>query len=126
MQRLVENGYQINSLDTLQRQTVLGAAVESGDLATVRLLVENGANVNGVNKYNATPLMYACGDVGTNPRERKMPQNRPQLVEYLLNKGADISIRTTQRRTALSIAQCHKQDSERESVIALIQNASSS
>ena len=54
----------------------------------VQSLVEAGANINAVDEYGKTPLMCACGTC-----------NVP-LIEYLLSKGADTTIRDRDGDTA--------------------------
>src|SRR6266446_6706155 len=67
------------------------AAVGSQDAMT--LLVEAGADVNAKNAFDATPLMWAAGDIAK--------------VRLLLAKGADVNARSKIGRTPLLIAALH-------------------
>lgn len=57
-------------------------------LSMVKSLVEAGANINVIDRYGQTPLMGACATC-----------NVP-LIEYLLSKGADKTIRDNDGDTA--------------------------
>ena len=60
------------------------------DAATVRLLLEKGADVNAQNSDGGTALMYAIDD--------------PEKITLLLDKGADPNLRSGEGATALLIA----------------------
>ncbi|CAJ0554543.1 Ff.00g130560.m01.CDS01 [Fusarium sp. VM40] len=55
--RFISQSMSIPSGDT---GTVLHFAVKGGDLAMVRTLISNGADVNALNKHDETPLMIAA------------------------------------------------------------------
>jgi len=55
--------------------TALCAAVYIGNLDMIKLLIENGADVNTVSSYNATPLHVATG------------LNRLDIVKYLIEEA---------------------------------------
>ena len=57
----------------LHNSPELVEASQEGDLATVRRLVESGADVNSVGEHGMGPLLTFT----------------PSVVEYLLSKGAD-------------------------------------
>ena len=68
----------INSM--FHNSSVLGDAVRFSSLETVTFLVENGAEVNGVENTRLTPVQGAA------------MSNRPEILLYLLEKGADVNI----------------------------------
>lgn len=73
------------------------------DIAMVRFLVENGANVNIRNNNGETPLMEAS-------KCRFWVRNRDEYadtVRYLLTHGAEIDIETDDGKTALYFACIH-------------------
>jgi ankyrin repeat protein len=70
--------------------TPLMFAVFYGDAATVRLLLEKGANPNIANDAGATALMWAAGDL--------------EKTRLLVDHGADVNARSDGGRTPLMIA----------------------
>ncbi len=57
----------------------LHKAIKKNTLDTVKLLVEQGADVNAPDTYNCTPLYLAfC-------------ENKEDIIDYLLSKGADLN-----------------------------------
>jgi len=73
--------------------TALHYAVRSGHLEIVRLLLENGANVNALEHEDWTPLYYAANN------------GHYRIAKLLLEHGADKSIKDNYKgRTALDVA----------------------
>jgi ankyrin repeat protein len=58
----------------------------SGDVVKVRQLVADGADVNFANRLGVTALMVAA------------QWNRPEIVHFLLSKGADVEAEETSSR----------------------------
>jgi ankyrin repeat protein len=79
------------------RFPLLATAAFQGQLATVRLLLERGADGNARGQRGATPLMMAAA----------APHPDPAIVRLLMEKGADLNARDQAGRTALdwSLAQ---------------------
>ena len=81
-------------------QTPLLTAIKSNEhsLETVRLLVENGADVNRGDDSGWTPLHEACskGDL--------------ELVKYLISKGADKSLQNKDGATPFAVISQEHQD----------------
>ena len=70
----------------------LVVAIGKGELQTVKQFIESGTKVN--KKINGlTPLMYAAR------------YNKVQIIEYLLQKGADCEIKDANGFTALNYAE---------------------
>jgi ankyrin repeat protein len=63
-------------------QTVLMLAARTGDVAVAELLVKHGADVNRREEFkDQSAVMWAAGE------------SHPELVAFLVSKGADLSIR---------------------------------
>ena len=70
----------------------LVVAISKGEIETVKQFIENGTKVN--KKLNGlTPLMYAAR------------YNKVEIIQYLLQKGADRDIKDSQGFTALNYAE---------------------
>jgi ankyrin repeat protein len=83
---LFTNALQANESTTTNTTTVavvkptpsqLNVAISKGDLTKVQQLVEIGVDFNKKDERGKTPLMYA------------ILFNHPQIVSYLIKKGAD-------------------------------------
>lgn len=74
-------------------RNVLMESIKFKKLDLVKILVENGADVNLCSKKkNYHPLMYACN------------KDCPEIVKYLLEKGADPNIKSNTGWTVLMFA----------------------
>ena len=76
----IKLGAEVNAVDHTG-DTALHAAVKSKSIETVRLLLENGADVNAPGNYEYTPLDYA-----TNTRNPSV-----EIARLLLEQGADVN-----------------------------------
>lgn len=90
---LLSHGADSNSLDA-KGNTPLHTAVLREDLATVQLLVTSKANINAKDRDGATPLQKALVKLQDSPR---------QLVNYLIDHGADVHVRDTNGNTLLHL-----------------------
>jgi len=70
----------------------LCTAIYKGDLATVKKFVEYGANINEESN-GMTPLMFAAR------------YNKVDIIKYLLEKGADKSVKDERGFTAVKYAE---------------------
>lgn len=124
LQLLLNHGASLSTGQT----SLLYMAVSVGDLEMVSVLVELGANVNFEGENNWTALHYACAyggckiikvllKAGANINAINTNGNTPlhmvircytgvsiQLVELLLNKGADPHFKNHEGKTALDVA----------------------
>jgi ankyrin repeat protein len=64
--------------------------MQMGDIQLVKILLEHGADVNEVDEYNVTPLMYAVASP-------LYDNDTIELIELLLAHGADINARCDSR-----------------------------
>ncbi|XP_022173057.1 protein fem-1 homolog B-like [Myzus persicae] len=105
--------------------TALWCAAGSGAMEIVKILVENGANVNFLTETKSSPLRAACYlghlniveylvEHGANVNLTNIynstclmiasHNNHKDVVEYLLRKGADINVQTKCGSTAMHFA----------------------
>ncbi len=85
----IEDGVDINCRDTETQVTPLIAAVDKGQTETVKLLLENRANVYLVDYYGWTPLFYA------------VDRGNLEIVRLLLEKNSDVNTKDQDRTTPL-------------------------
>jgi cytohesin len=82
IRELIRNSPDLINAPTKDGRTLLQTAAAEGDLAVVKLLLENGAAVNGVKRGDLTPLHYAAGN------------GHKAIVDYLLAHGAKADAQT--------------------------------
>src|SRR5262245_1901007 len=87
VEKLIAANPEIVQAKDLAGSTPLHHAAGFGNLATVRLLIDNGADVNAKNQLSSTPLHWAIHD--------------KTKVELLLSRGAAINARQIEGRTPL-------------------------
>jgi len=80
---------EVNTADE-RGATPLMQASAFGNMETLRLLLDAGADVNARNRVDATALLWAAGD--------------PVRARLLIERGADVKIQSKQGRTPLMVA----------------------
>ena len=85
----------------------LNLAISKGDLSKVQQLVEIGVDVNKKDERGKTPLMYA------------ILFKQPQIVAYLINKGADFRATDSNGNSISDYAE----KSKSEEIIKLVNDA---
>lgn len=89
LRRLIASGVKIDESSNV----AFVMACISGHLKIVKILIENGANVNTVSSYrNYTPLLAAC------------EEGNLDIVKLLFENGADIHIKISEFENAISIS----------------------
>jgi hypothetical protein len=88
VKRLIEKGEDVNCKDYEERTALMGAAC-NGNLKLLKLLIDNGADVN----YGRhTALMWAN------------QENHPEVIKLLIDNGADVNAKNKWGGTALTSA----------------------
>ena len=113
--------------------TLLHHAAGFGNLATMKLLLEKGADVNGANQRKSTPLFWALGDeakvrllldhganVNASAIDGRSPiylaasmPNAVPVLRLLLDKGGNPNVRTLNGMTPLMAAAGENPEAER-------------
>ena len=88
---LLTNGSKVNSKNELHSDTPLHFAVRNGDIKIVKVLLDRGADIDGVN-WNITPLHIA------------VESKNVEIIELLLNHGACVNTRHSNSSTPLVLA----------------------
>jgi ankyrin repeat protein len=86
---LQKQGVKPNSTSTQERRTALSFAAGGGSEATVKFLLENGADTDYKDCADRTPLSWAAGN------------GHETIVKLLLEKGADVDSKDTTKKTPL-------------------------
>jgi ankyrin repeat protein len=98
------------------RGTALHRACHNSHLDVVKVLVGHGANINAVCKDLGTPIYAAClsseedddsdsgSDISSYVQDNDLDDESTELVQYLLEQGADPNIRGGELSYAISFA----------------------
>ena len=125
---LVITGAEINAEEEL-KETALMLAIDKGNLPIASLLIDVGANVNAKNNYGATPLMFVAkiknakftveiseklrqkgalletvNSMGVNALMHASFQGNCEMVDFLLDAGADTDVKDKKGKCALFAA----------------------
>ncbi|HTL18542.1 MAG TPA: ankyrin repeat domain-containing protein, partial [Patescibacteria group bacterium] len=92
VQDIIRNSPDLINAPDKSGQTLLQTYSAKGDLAVVKLLLENGAAINGIKQPELTALHFAAGN------------GRKAVVEFLLSKGAKVDAVTATGVTPLHLA----------------------
>jgi ankyrin repeat protein len=96
---LLGRGTSANELDPDEISLLAWAAIENRP-DVVRVLLAHGADVNHVDSYGMTPLLYAASiDFG-----------ETAVVEQLVAAGADLTVKTREGLTALELARRYRHE----------------
>lgn len=99
IEKLLTTGIDINQVDNERlNSTPLHDAATWNSKEMIEFLIKKGANVNAVDSYNRTPLMAALLY-----RERSETENAA-VFDLLIASGTDLSIRSTEGKTAYDLA----------------------
>ena len=79
--QIIKNGTPVDVMDE-SGQTPIGQAIISGNIDMVKLLLDSGASIDGVNNWRGSPLIQAT-------RFKEV-----EIVEFLLSRKANPNIRS--------------------------------
>lgn len=107
---LLQNGAHIDQ-ENNGGVTALDLAVCCEKLSTIKLLLDNGANVDGnIYTQGLTPIMYAVSGIGV---------INEKMTKLLINYGADVNIKTSDGESVLSMAK----DTNNKNLIKILEDA---
>ncbi len=89
---VIKNSPDLINAPTKDGRTLLQTAAADGDLAVVKLLLDNGAAVDGIKRGDVTPLHFAAAN------------GHKAVVDFLLAHGAKVDARTDAGLTPLLLA----------------------
>ena|GEM_PF-4287420 len=95
---LLENGVDVNEQTNNGGVTALFFAVTARNVEMMELLIENGANIELGRMLDSKPLIHS------------VKKNNPELVKYLLEKGADPSVKDGWGVSPLMLVSCSETD----------------
>ena len=88
---LLMNGADPNLLDSFNDSPLIWACYNN-KIDTVRVLLDHGADINAIGRYGDTPLTLAV---------QRLPSHSENVIQLLLERGADPMIANESGRTAL-------------------------
>lgn len=95
---LLDSGAEIEAREAVVQRTPLIVAAYNGCLGCARLLVRRGAQINARDDLGRTAIWYAATP------ESVSPVGGPQLIEFLVENGADLEIADKSGMTPLAWA----------------------
>ena len=92
---LVELGANVNEPFSDTTTTPLIMAIEMNNIPAIKLLIENGADVNISTRFKNRALNLPDNRVSTSPLATAIHWNNPEAVELLLQNGAQLNPKLT-------------------------------
>jgi ankyrin repeat protein len=143
---LIVKGANVNEVSDLYLESPLHDASLNGQVESAKVLIENGANINARTKWGATPLHMAISALENQvemvtfllengaevnaaidkdqitPLHKAVRKGLFDVCELLINRGADVNLKTAKGETALDIA---REEGNENIVELLIRNGAS-
>lgn len=83
---LIREGSDLNRFKLADKSTILHHAVHNAFTPTVKALIEAGADLNALDEYGDSPLMWSLGRASSD----EIKQRRKETFELLLSAGAKL------------------------------------
>jgi ankyrin repeat protein len=96
---LVENGADLNAVESEFQQTVLGLGIQSGNLAKIQFLLDSGADINYQRPHGYDALIDVMHD-----RDLSQDPDLLTILRVLLKNGAKVDGISSYQETALKVA----------------------
>ncbi|YAF94592.1 MAG: ankyrin repeat domain-containing protein [Nodularia sp. CChRGM 3473] len=96
---LVENGADVNAVEATYQNTVLGLAVQSGNLEKIQFLLDAGADINYEKPEGYDVLIDAM-----HGRDIAKDENLIAIIDLLIKKGAKVNGVSSYGESAISVA----------------------
>lgn len=93
LDRAIRLGADLNAEDDYFKTRIIHIAAQKGSIKMPQILIDNGSDFNAVDKDGNSVLHYACEFASD-----------PQLVEYLVESGFDVSIQNSKKMKPLMMA----------------------
>ena len=98
IQRFLNEGVDVNSVNDSGDSLLLYALIGDVRLETIKILLDNGADVNFKDKIDYTPLIYAITEAD------EIDVERLEIIRLLIERGADVNARDKDGDTVLLLA----------------------
>lgn len=108
IQHLIKQGADVNfscPYDKDEYRTKLHSAAKNGSIELVKLLIENGANVNARDKYGETPLHHSIYHSVLDETQSNNNVSKEEIVKLLIENGADVNAKNNNEKTPLHYAE---------------------
>jgi ankyrin repeat protein len=95
VQRWLDQGIDPNEQPVEDCSTPLGLAVLRGNYEIIGLILDHGANINAAASPNGQTVLHCIA---------ALDQDSPEMIDYLLQRGAEVDVTREDRMTPLMLA----------------------
>ena len=95
VQRYLEQGLDPNEQPVEDCSTPLGLAAVRGNYEIIGLILDHGANINAAASPNGQTVLHCIA---------ALDQDSPEMIDYLLQRGAEVDVTREDRMTPLMLA----------------------